>query len=100
MTVVDLEVEPVEEIIFAPVIPAIVIDVEDNQQEVDQYVEIIKESETTKKVEVKKVVKVEKEVHSFYEKVYTEVIDSNDQTQYVTLIVKPGDKPVIVNVEE
>ena len=50
MTVVDLEVEPVEEIIFAPVIPAIVIDVEDNQQEVDQYVEIIKESETTKKV--------------------------------------------------
>ena len=76
------------------------IDIEENKEEVNQYVEIIKQSETTKKVDVKKVVKVEKEVHSYYDKVYTEVINENDETQYVTMIVKPGEKPIIVNVEE
>ena len=95
-----MEVEPVEEVVFAPEEPTVVINIEENKEEVNQYVEIIKQSETTKKVDVKKVVKVEKEVHSYYDKVYTEVINENDETQHVTMIVKPGEKPIIVNVEE
>lgn len=100
MTVINMQAEPIEEIIFAPQESIVLVDVEQNPEEINSYIDVIKQSETTSPVAVKKVVKVEKEIHSFYEKVYTEIINENDETQYVTLIVKNGDKPVIVNVEE
>ena len=45
-------------------------------------------------------VKVEKEVNAFYEKVFTKFIDENDKTQVVTMIIQPGEKPIVVNVDK
>jgi hypothetical protein len=78
MTVVDLVTESVEQIVFAPEESIVVVDIEKNVEEVNTYIEAIKTYQTTETQQVKKVVKVEKEVHSFYEKVYTEVIDENE----------------------
>ena len=90
MTVVNLEVQTMEPVIFAPEGPVIEVNVEENKQEINHYVESIKQAETTKEVKIKKVVKVEKEVNAFYEKVFTEFIDENDKTQVVTMIIQPG----------
>ena len=90
MTVVNLEVQTMEPVVFAPEGPIIEVNVEENKQEINHYVESIKQAETTKEVKIKKVVKVEKEVNAFYEKVFTEFIDENDKTQVVTMIIQPG----------
>ena len=100
MTVVNLEVQTMEPVVFAPEGPIIEVNVEENKQEINHYVESIKQAETTKEVKIKKVVKVEKEVNAFYEKVFTKFIDENDKTQVVTMIIQPGEKPIVVNVDK
>lgn len=97
MTVVTLIVKPVAEI-HPTIQPLITIDIEHEHAEVSTYVEIIKTSQTTRK-DIQKIVSVTKEVTSYYEKVFVEAITQTGEIEYVTLIVKPNEQPVVVSVE-
>ena len=95
---IDLAVEPVKEVFPEP-LPIVKVDPLKNEKQIDEYKAAIEDSGQTAIGTVKQVISVEKEISESKQKVYAEVMNTNDEKYYVTLETKAGEKPTVANVE-